>query len=180
MIFHSLIFYYCRNRRGPQREGARARRIPSPPLVRIAVARGRSAYRAAVPVGFFPRRARMPKPLMHDSYSRICRTGVATDCVASGGLSDRISDKAGMIAAWVLLNEFSYPLPSMALASASIRTVVPTESLFTALGGLFPGSMPVALVEMCSTTRRLTGLTTACNLRSMIFAGFARFIFAAV
>jgi MHS family proline/betaine transporter-like MFS transporter len=36
--------------------------------------------------------------------------------------------------------------------------------------------MPAALVEMFPTARRLTGLTTAYNIQSMVFGGFAPFI----
>jgi MHS family proline/betaine transporter-like MFS transporter len=97
-------------------------------------------------------------------------------CVASGWLSDKIGRKAGMITSCVLLILFSYPLLSMALGGASMWTVVLTQSLFTALCGLFLGSMPAALVELFPTSRRLTGLTTAYNLQSMIFGGFAPFI----
>jgi MHS family proline/betaine transporter-like MFS transporter len=53
---------------------------------------------------------------------------------------------------------------------------IAAQSAFTALNGLFLGSMPAALVEMFPTSRRLTGLTTAYNLQSMLFGGFAPFI----
>jgi MHS family proline/betaine transporter-like MFS transporter len=51
-----------------------------------------------------------------------------------------------------------------------------TQSIFTAFCGLFLGGMPAALVEMFPTARRLTGLTTAYNIQSMVFGGFAPFI----
>lgn len=65
---------------------------------------------------------------------------------------------------------------SAALGGASMWTVVLIQSLFTACCGLFLGGMPAALVEIFPTTRRLTGLTTAYNLQSMVFGGFAPFI----
>jgi len=97
-------------------------------------------------------------------------------CLGSGWLSDKIGRKSGMMASCVLLIVTSYPLLSIALGGGSMWAVVLTQSLFTAMCGLFLGSMPAALVEMFPTTRRLTGLTTAYNLQSMAFGGFAPFI----
>ncbi|MCC8969987.1 MFS transporter [Bradyrhizobium brasilense] len=97
-------------------------------------------------------------------------------CLASGWVSDRTGRRFNMIAACGLLILLSYPLLSLALSSASIWKVILTQSVFTALCGLFLGSMPAALVEMFPTKRRLTGLTTAYNLQSMMFGGFAPFI----
>jgi MFS transporter, MHS family, proline/betaine transporter len=81
-----------------------------------------------------------------------------------------------MLAASILLVVLSYPLLSAAVSGASLWTVILIQSLFTAMCGLFLGGMPAALVEIFPTTRRLTGLTTAYNLQSMVFGGFAPFI----
>jgi MFS transporter, MHS family, proline/betaine transporter len=97
-------------------------------------------------------------------------------CVASGWLSDKVGRKACMLAASVLVLVLAYPLLSAALNGASLWTVVLIQSLFAAFCGLFLGGMPAALVEIFPTTRRLTGLTTAYNLQSMVFGGFAPFI----
>ena len=96
--------------------------------------------------------------------------------VTAGWLSDKVGRRACMLTACILLVALTYPLLSVALDGASVWTVVLIQSLFTALCGLFLGGMPAALVEMFPTTRRLTGLTTAYNLQSMVFGGFAPFI----
>jgi MFS transporter, MHS family, proline/betaine transporter len=101
---------------------------------------------------------------------------MGSTCVASGWLSDKTGRKFGMLAACILLLVVSYPLLSIAVGGASTMTVVLIQSFFAALCGLFLGSMPAALVEIFPTTRRLTGLTTAYNLQSMVFGGFAPFI----
>ena len=97
-------------------------------------------------------------------------------CLGSGWLSDKIGRKFNMLAACGMLILFSHPLLSFALSSPEPWRVVLVQSVFTALCGLFLGSMPAALVEIFPTARRLTGLTTAYNLQSMIFGGFAPFI----
>jgi MHS family proline/betaine transporter-like MFS transporter len=98
-------------------------------------------------------------------------------CVASGWLSDKTGRKFNMLASCTMLILFSYPLLAFALSGgASPLRVILVQSAFTALNGLFLGSMPAALAEMFPTSRRLTGLTTAYNLQSMVFGGFAPFI----
>jgi MHS family proline/betaine transporter-like MFS transporter len=116
-----------------------------------------------------------------DSSAALWSTSLATlvmglSCFASGWLSDKVGRKACMLAASILLVALSYPLLSAAVNGASPWTVVLIQSLFTAMCGLFLGGMPAALVEIFPTTRRLTGLTTAYNLQSMVFGGFAPFI----
>jgi MFS transporter, MHS family, proline/betaine transporter len=101
---------------------------------------------------------------------------MGSSCFAAGWLSDKIGRKACMLTSCLLLVTLTYPLLAVALDGASLWTVVLIQSLFTALCGLFLGGMPAALVEMFPTARRLTGLTTAYNLQSMVFGGFAPFI----
>jgi MFS transporter, MHS family, proline/betaine transporter len=116
-----------------------------------------------------------------NASSALWSTALATlvmgsSCFAAGWLSDKIGRKACMLAACILLAALTYPLLSAALEGASLWTVVLIQSLFTSMCGLFLGGMPAALVEIFPTTRRLTGLTTAYNLQSMVFGGFAPFI----
>ncbi len=101
---------------------------------------------------------------------------MGSSCVASGWLSDKVGRKLNMLVACALLILLSYPLLSFALGGGSMWTVIATQSVFTSFCGLFLGAMPAALVEMFPTSRRLTGLTTAYNLQSMVFGGFAPFI----
>lgn len=96
--------------------------------------------------------------------------------LGSGWLSDKTGRKFNMLLACALLVLLSYPLLSLALGSGAPWVVIMTQSIFTAFCGLFLGGMPAALVEMFPTARRLTGLTTAYNIQSMVFGGFAPFI----
>ena len=50
------------------------------------------------------------------------------------------------------------------------------HAVFAVFNGLFLGALASALVELFPTARRMTGLTTAYNLQSMLFGGFAPFI----
>ena len=97
-------------------------------------------------------------------------------CVASGLLSDLLGRKRCMLVACLFFVLASYPLLWFVLNGASTASVMLVQILFAAACGLFLGGMPAALVEMFPTTRRLTGLTTAYNLQSMVFGGFAPFI----
>ena len=101
---------------------------------------------------------------------------MGSSCVASGWLSDKTGRKSNMLVACVLLILLAYPLLSFALGGGSMWVVILIQSVFTSFCGLFLGAMPAALVEMFPTSRRLTGLTTAYNLQSMVFGGFAPFI----
>ena len=101
---------------------------------------------------------------------------MGSSCVASGWLSDKTERKSNMLVACVLLILLAYPLLSFALGGGSMWVVILIQSVFTSFCGLFLGAMPAALVEMFPTSRRLTGLTTAYNLQSMVFGGFAPFI----
>jgi MHS family proline/betaine transporter-like MFS transporter len=108
--------------------------------------------------------------------SALATVVMGSSCVASGWLSDKTGRKLNMLVACALLILLSYPLLSLALGGASMWIVILTQSVFTSFCGLFLGAMPAALVEMFPTSRRLTGLTTAYNLQSMVFGGFAPFI----
>ena len=94
----------------------------------------------------------------------------------SGYLSDRIGRRTCLLASCALSAVLAYPLLMVALDGASLGTVVLIQACFAAMCGLFLGPMPAALVEMFPTARRMTGLTTAYNLQSMLFGGFAPFI----
>ena len=94
----------------------------------------------------------------------------------SGYLSDRVGRRACLLASCALSVVLAYPLLTVALNGASLGVVVLIQACFAAMCGLFLGPMPAALVEMFPTARRMTGLTTAYNLQSMLFGGFAPFI----
>ena len=94
----------------------------------------------------------------------------------SGYLSDRVGRRTCLLASCILSVVLAYPLLMVALDGASLGMVVLIQACFAALCGLFLGPMPAALVEMFPTARRMTGLTTAYNLQSMLFGGFAPFI----
>lgn len=94
----------------------------------------------------------------------------------SGYLSDRVGRRTCLLAACALSVVLSYPLLMVALDGASLGMVVLIQACFAAICGLFLGPMPAALVEMFPTARRMTGLTTAYNMQSMLFGGFAPFI----
>jgi MHS family proline/betaine transporter-like MFS transporter len=96
-------------------------------------------------------------------------------CVMSGALSDVVGRRACLLAACVLSLCLAYPFISL-MIGASVGTVVLLHVAFAAINGLFLGALASALVEMFPTARRMTGLTTAYNLQSMLFGGFAPFI----
>ena len=94
----------------------------------------------------------------------------------SGHLSDRFGRRTCLLASCGLSLVLAYPLLMVALDGASLGVVVLIQACFAAMCGLFLGPMPAALVEMFPTARRMFGLTTAYNLQSMLFGGFAPFI----
>jgi MHS family proline/betaine transporter-like MFS transporter len=93
----------------------------------------------------------------------------------SGALSDVVGRRACLLAAYVLSLCLAYPFISL-MIGAPVGTVVLLHVAFAAINGLFLGALASALVEMFPTARRMTGLTTACNLQSTLFGGFAPFI----
>lgn len=101
---------------------------------------------------------------------------MGTTSLASGYVSDRVGRRACLLASCALCLAAAYPLLRLMLDGASPGTVVLIQCVFAAMCGLFLGPMPAALVEMFQTSRRMTGLTTAYNLQSMLFGGFAPFI----
>lgn len=108
--------------------------------------------------------------------STIATAIIAITCVAAGLLSDHVGRKKPMLwscAGFVLL---TYPLLYVTLQSATFGTTVLVQGLVSVMCGLFLGAMPAALVEMFPTKARMFGLSTAYNLSSMIFGGFAPFI----
>jgi MHS family proline/betaine transporter-like MFS transporter len=96
--------------------------------------------------------------------------------LAAGALSDRIGRRACLLASCVLSFALSYPLLSILLSGVSVGQAVLIHATFAVFNGLFLGALAAALVEMFPTARRMTGLTTAYNLQSMLFGGFAPFI----
>jgi MHS family proline/betaine transporter-like MFS transporter len=109
-------------------------------------------------------------------WSTVLATFVmGVSCLASGALSDIVGRRACLLCACVLSLVLSYPLIS-AMLGAPIGTIVLLHVCFAAINGLFLGALASALVEMFPTAKRMTGLTTAYNLQSMLFGGFAPFI----
>ncbi|MBN9008073.1 MAG: MFS transporter [Rhizobiales bacterium] len=96
-------------------------------------------------------------------------------CVISGALSDAIGRRTCLFASCVLSFVLAYPL-IQAMLGASTSSVILLHVCFAAMNGLFLGALAASLVEMFPTAKRMTGLTTAYNLQSMIFGGFAPFI----
>jgi MHS family proline/betaine transporter-like MFS transporter len=101
---------------------------------------------------------------------------MGTTCVASGRLSDSLGRRACLLASCALCFLLAYPLLYLVIDARSFGTTLVIQATFAAFCGLFLGAMPAALVEMFPTARRLTGLSTAYNLQSMMFGGFAPFI----
>jgi MHS family proline/betaine transporter-like MFS transporter len=97
-------------------------------------------------------------------------------CVLSGWCSDKIGRKPSLYAASILFALVSYPAISLLVNHPGLTTALMIQSAMAALCGVFLGSMSAALVEHFPTSRRLTGMTIAYNLQSVIFGGFAPFI----
>jgi MFS transporter, MHS family, proline/betaine transporter len=95
--------------------------------------------------------------------------------VVSGALSDVVGRRACLLGSCVLSLLLSYPLIG-AMIGAPATTVTALHLVFAAINGLFLGPLASSLVEMFPTAKRMTGLTVAYNLQSMIFGGFAPFI----
>ena len=101
---------------------------------------------------------------------------MGASALASGALSDRIGRRACLLASCALSLVCSYPLLSILVGGVSVGTAVLIHAVFAVFNGLFLGALASALVELFPTARRMTGLTTAYNLQSMLFGGFAPFI----
>jgi MHS family proline/betaine transporter-like MFS transporter len=97
-------------------------------------------------------------------------------CVFAGWLSDKVGRKRCMMATSVLFILLSYPAIHILLSKPPLGVIVAVQAVLAALCGVFLGGMAAALVEMFPTARRLTGLTIAYNLQSVLFGGFAPFI----
>lgn len=108
--------------------------------------------------------------------STIATATIALSCLASGALSDVIGRKKPMLLSCLAFLLLSYPLLHATLGGAGFGRIVLIQMVVSVLGGLFLGAMPAALVEMFPTKGRLFGLSTAYNLSSMVFGGFAPFI----
>jgi len=93
----------------------------------------------------------------------------------SGALSDVVGRRACLLASCALSLVLAYPFIG-AMIGASTATVIALHLCFAAINGLFLGPLASSLVEMFPTAKRMTGLTIAYNLLSMIFGGFAPFI----
>ncbi len=104
------------------------------------------------------------------ALATVC-TGIAV--VGSGAASDRIGRKPLLLASCLVFLLLSTPLVWPILHGAPRWLSVLLQCLLSANCGVFIGSMTVALVEMFPTRNRLTGLSTAYNLASMVFGGFA-------
>lgn len=110
-------------------------------------------------------------------WSTVLATAVmGVSSLASGALSDRFGRRVCLLAACGLSLLLAYPLIDLMLGGAPYGRIVGLHLAFAAINGLFLGALASALVEMFPTARRMTGLTTAYNLQSMIFGGFAPFI----
>jgi MHS family proline/betaine transporter-like MFS transporter len=93
----------------------------------------------------------------------------------SGLLSDIYGRRACLLTACALSLALSYPMLQL-MQGAPVGRIVLLQAAFSAINGLFLGPLASALVELFPTARRMTGLTTAYNLQSMLFGGFAPFI----
>lgn len=97
-------------------------------------------------------------------------------CVLSGWASDKIGRKPSLYGASLLFALLSYPAIALLVTHPGLVIVVIIQSAMAGLCGIFLGGMSAALVEHFPTSRRLTGMTIAYNLQSVIFGGFAPFI----
>ncbi len=110
-------------------------------------------------------------------WSTVMATAImGATSLLSGFLSDTIGRRTCLLAACGLSLVLAYPLISLMLNGASLGTIMLLHAAFAVINGLFLGALASTLVEMFPTARRMTGLTTAYNLQSMLFGGFAPFI----
>ncbi|KMO18462.1 MFS transporter [Methylobacterium platani] len=110
-------------------------------------------------------------------WSTVVATAVmGASALASGALSDVYGRRTCLLAACGLSLVLAYPLIHLMLDGAPAGRIVALHVAFAAINGLFLGALASALVELFPTARRMTGLTTAYNLQSMLFGGFAPFI----
>lgn len=101
---------------------------------------------------------------------------IATTCIISGFVSDRVGRRPCMLASCALSFFLPWPILAAIVSGAPVWFVILGQALFAAACGMFLGAMPAALVELFPTSRRMVGLTTGYNLQSMLFGGFAPFI----
>lgn len=93
----------------------------------------------------------------------------------SGALSDRYGRRACLLTSCGLSLVLAYPMLQL-MIGAPVGEIMVLHAAFAAINGVFLGALASALVELFPTARRMTGLTTAYNLQSMLFGGFAPFI----
>ena len=96
--------------------------------------------------------------------------------ISSGRLSDRIGRKPGMIASCLLVLVLTYPLLQVLLNTDSLLVVFVIQATLAGSAALFLGSMPAVLVELFPRRIRVAGLSSAYNLASAVFGGFAPLI----
>jgi len=100
--------------------------------------------------------------------------------LSSGALSDRVGRKPGMLAGCLLVLVLTYPLLQVLLATHSLLVVVLVQLALAGSAALFLGCMPAVLVELFPRRIRVTGLSSAYNLASAVFGGFAPLIAASL
>lgn len=108
--------------------------------------------------------------------STIATVVLLLTCVAAGLLSDHIGRKKQMLLSCAGFLLLTYPLLQTTLHQATFLSVVLVQCTVSVILGLFLGAMPATLVEMFHTKSRLFGLSTAYNISSAVFGGFAPFI----
>lgn len=96
--------------------------------------------------------------------------------IASGRISDRIGRKPAMVLSCLLVLVLPYPLISLAVSANSLPLTVLVQSVLAASVALFLGCLPVVLVESIPARVRVAGLSTAYNIASAVFGGFAPLI----
>ena len=104
--------------------------------------------------------------------TELATMGMGITAVLSGALSDVVGRRACLLGSCALSLVLAYPFITL-MIGASTTTVIALHLGFAAINGLFLGPLASSLVEMFPTARRMTGLTIAYNLQSMIFGGFA-------
>lgn len=96
--------------------------------------------------------------------------------ITSGRLSDRIGRKPAMVLSCLLVLVITYPLIALIVAAHSLVVTVIVQSVLAASVALFLGCLPVVLVESIPARVRVAGLSTAYNIASAVFGGFAPLI----